>query len=439
MVKRSSNPFSFYKLKKNFRKHINPVFISAVLCAFFIYSGIIEIHDESKINLLFEKSDITKISGKIISSPQKSALFGGTYSFSVKSDFVSGKLKNEGLITQSSENIFKLFVSEKIQESLNPGKLFSVSNLNFINKGNIIIEEGAYIEAEIEAKNNFFMIKKIERLTWERKFQYFRALCRLHFRRLLKSWGEAGGFLLALLSGSRDETDVSLQNGFKNAGVSHILALSGMHLSIFSGIAVLIGDKTYGKRIADILRFFAITFFVWFAGLSPSLLRALLCSMIILVSTLLRFREPSMINVLSLSFLIQASLFPSHLKQPAFILSYGALSGILIFSPFISSLVSKRIFPKLRQSFSSSVAAQIFTSPYSLKTFGKISLASVPASIVLSPLVTFFIYIGLSCIVLSVFLPFMRGPCSMIIQKWYFFIVKTVELFKNFPYIFVEQ
>lgn len=418
---------------------MNPIFLSAVLCAFFIYSGKIKIQDDSKPGIMFDQSSITEITGEIISSPQKSSLFGGTYSFLVKSKNVTGKLKNGSKITQKSDSIFKIYVNEQIQESLNPGKLFSISNLKFSNCGNFIIEEGAFIEAEIEAQKDLFTIKKIQRITWPKKIKYFRAICRLHFRRLLKSWGEAGGFLLALLSGSRDETNMSLQNGFKNAGVSHILALSGMHLSIFSGIAVLIGNKTYGKRIADFLRFIAIIFFVWFAGLSPSLLRALLCSMIILASTILRIKQPDMLNTLSASFLIQTFFFPSHLKQPAFILSYGALSGILIFSPLINSLISKKIFPKLRQSFSSSFAAQIFTSPYSLKIFGKISSASVPASIVLSPLVTYFIYIGLICIIFSIFIPFLREPCNLIIQKWYALIVSTVNLFKNFPYIFIEQ
>ena len=60
-------------------------------------------------------------------------------------------------------------------------------------------------------------------------------------------WNEAGGLFLALISGIREYTDQSAADSFRRAGLSHILALSGMHLSLFSGITAKISHKT-GKK-----------------------------------------------------------------------------------------------------------------------------------------------------------------------------------------------
>ena len=46
-------------------------------------------------------------------------------------------------------------------------------------------------------------------------------------------WGSAGGLLLALLSASKEYTSSAFSDAFRLAGLSHILALSGMHVSIF--------------------------------------------------------------------------------------------------------------------------------------------------------------------------------------------------------------
>ena len=82
------------------------------------------------------------------------------------------------------------------------------------------------------------------------KIQKSRAFCRLEFKRMMFSWGKAGGFLLALLSGSKEYLDIDLVENFKKSGLSHILALSGMHLSLLSGIAAFIGKKIGIKKIS---------------------------------------------------------------------------------------------------------------------------------------------------------------------------------------------
>ena len=124
------------------------------------------------------------------------------------------------------------------------------------------------------------------------------------FKRLMYKWGNAGGLLLALLCGAREYTDIAIAENFKNAGLSHVLALSGMHLSMFSSIAVLIGNKIGRKKLTYAIRIIVLILFVWFAGFSPSLLRAFICSTLTLIALMSSSKNPDMLLILCFSFLI---------------------------------------------------------------------------------------------------------------------------------------
>ena len=143
------------------------------------------------------------------------------------------------------------------------------------------------------------------------------------------SWGAAGGLLLALLCGAKEYTSTDISLAFRNAGLSHILALSGMHLSMFSGIALFFGKKIGRKKLSFIIRIIALILFVWFAGLSPSLLRAFICSLLMIIAALANVKKPDMLMILAFSFLCQTIIAPEHLFNTGFItLLFNILSSI---------------------------------------------------------------------------------------------------------------
>ena len=248
-------------------------------------------------------------------------------------------------------------------------------------------------------------------------------------------WNEAGGLLLALLSGSREYTESLTGEAFKNAGLSHILALSGMHLNLFGGIAFFFGKRLTKRSTADFFQLAAIIFFVWFAGLSPSLFRAMLSSLIVFFNSALRMRRFKGITVLSASFLLQLMIFPVHLKSPAFMLSYGALAGIMSIGQVIKFFMGKRFFPKLASALSESAGAQIFTAPVTLSLFGKIMPVGIISSVIVSPFVIIFLYAGLFGTLLSLSIPFLGGGFSVIMNVIYLILKKLVLFFAKAPII----
>ena len=59
-----------------------------------------------------------------------------------------------------------------------------------------------------------------------------------------------------------------------------------MHLSMFSAIALFFGKRAGIKKLTFILRIITLIAFVWFAGFSPSLTRAFICAMLMIVANI---------------------------------------------------------------------------------------------------------------------------------------------------------
>jgi competence protein ComEC len=243
------------------------------------------------------------------------------------------------------------------------------------------------------------------------------------------AWGKAGGLLLALLSGSREYAEKSVSNAFRDSGLSHILALSGMHLGLFGGIARFFGRKASGRNLGDAVQLGAILFFVWFAGISPSLFRAFLAALILYLNSLFRMNRPEGLSLLSFCFILHCVIFPSHILEAAFMLSYASLAGIMIFGKMLRKLYPVCIPYKIRIALSDSSAAQLFTAPVALKFFGKIMPQGIVASLFVSPLVFLFLYFGLFGVIICLLVPFLSVPISVIMNGLYFIICKLVLFF----------
>ena len=408
----------------------NPVIISAFCCAVLIYSGLFVPRTKNAFVSLMKLSAVKTAEGFIVSNPSK-VIAGDSYFCDFEATAVCS---GTGFRSQAHGNI-RLLIPSSIIESLYPQKLYTVSG----GRGGFLLDKGAYVSlsGSLSERETFFVVEKVDSCIWNDslvgKILHFRALCRLQLRRLLCAWGKAGGLLIALLSGCREYTEENLFFAFRDAGLSHILALSGMHLTLIGGIVLFWGTKLLGKKSSQFLLIFFIIFFVWFAGASPSLFRAFLYSLVYFLCYILHIRKPSGLQVLCLVFLIHAYVFPEHLLQIAFMLSYAALAGILICSPVIKRFFLRFIIPLLKEPLAASVGAQLFTAPISLAFFGKIVPIGIIATLAVSPLITVFLYIGLLGIALCLFMPFLSEPFNGIMNMLYNIISHVVLFFAGFP------
>ena len=403
-----------------------PVFLSSLICILVFYTGIFNVPDRTQIRSLLKASEITEISGTILSSPARVGN-GSYYSATLALD----SAVDANQIFSSAKGRLKIMLPKDLAEGYSPGKLTSRSSTAFL------YEAGAHCSFRGRLSNNTFYIRECSAAfwpsSWRGRLSRFRALCRLHFKRLMYGWGSGGGLLLALLCGAREYTDPETSDAFRRAGLSHILALSGMHLSMFSAIAIFFGNKAGIKKLTFILRISMLFLFVWFAGLSPSLLRAFICAMLTIVAAIAGADKPDLFSILCFSFLIQSAVCPQDIHNAAFILSYGALAGILFFSAFFNRFYSKFSPKVLASSLSAASGAQTLTAPLSLRLFGSFSPIGIVSATVVSPFVTIFIYSGLLLIILSLIFPILSKPSGIFINFQYTVIKELVKLFSLVP------
>jgi len=178
----------------------------------------------------------------------------------------------------------------------------------------------------------------------------------------------------AILLGFDDTMEPELKTKYSNAGVSHILCVSGLHVGIiFAIVNYLLFPLEYSKRgrlIRTIILFVVIWVYASITGLSPSVMRsATMFSFVLLGKVAVRKTNVFQSLYTSLFFLLTSN--PLLIFDLGFQLSYLAVFSIVIFQKPIHSIWSPKTY--LGNYFwdlaTVSVAAQILTSPISIFYF----------------------------------------------------------------------
>ena len=413
----------------------------ALCVVILLYTGILPVYNRNPFSCVLSEPSITSISGTVVSSPVKTSS-GKSYSVVLSVTEAASKTT----LAACSGKV-TLYVPAADVEALYPGKLYSASNVADTQK-TPLIEEGCRLKAEVSysgiadgdslsllsgnIEQPAFSVQRITDVSWESVLPYIRAFLRL--KRLLAAWGAAGGLLLALISGSREYTDSSISDVFRNAGLSHILALSGMHLSLFAGLSEKSAGKLAGKRFSPYLSLSAAFLFVWFAGVSPSLRRALICMCIGCCSSLFGFRT-TQVKTLSLAFIIHLLISPEDSGSLAFMLSYLALCGVYAGNYLFTQKLSRVLPVSVSSALSASAGAQLFTLPITITSFGSVVPAAIIASAVVSPIASAFVTSGIVAIAFVLAMPFLLQPVGCIISMLYNVLSGIVRFFARIPCI----
>ena len=136
---------------------------------------------------------------------------------------------------------------------------------------------------------------------------------------------ETYGISQALFTGSRDNVSPELNSAFRICGISHIFAVSGMHLSLWTGMFFIIFKRRARlSPVANILASLFVVFYIIFTGFSPSVLRAgiMLCSVFFgrILRTFIALSGPMVAKALipSITFLLNSGIssFSSSESSP---------------------------------------------------------------------------------------------------------------------------
>lgn len=215
------------------------------------------------------------------------------------------------------------------------------------------------------------------------------------FRQALARIGKrSAGLMQALILGVRDSLAPEEADAFKTAGCSHILALSGEHLSVIAVLAIAALKPLFGPIRARLGGAVLASLFMWIVGPGPSLVRAVLMVWIGAIALALD-RPQGWLTALALAVLVMVPLDPSGARSLSFTLSYLAVWGLAVLAPRFSFLLGRLLPPFLRESASASLAAQAAVSPLLAFSFGYLQFAGIPASMAAGPIVTLMMWWGM--------------------------------------------
>lgn len=215
-----------------------------------------------------------------------------------------------------------------------------------------------------------------------------------------RAWGFRGdelAVLSALTVGYKDDLSEEVRSVYRQAGVSHILALSGMHVAILWGLLAFflrpLDVSRVGRWLKCGLMLSVLWGFAFLVGLSASVVRAVVMCMGLMIARAAS-SESSSLNSLSLAAAVMLIADPFYLYDVGFQLSFLAVFSILLFEPLLSSRFSFRQ-PVLRYLWgviSVSLAAQLGTVPLLLHYFAHFPIYFLLANVWVAPLVCLIVY-----------------------------------------------
>ena len=234
-------------------------------------------------------------------------------------------------------------------------------------------------------------------------------------------------FAYSILFGDRTVLNEEINENFTATGVSHILAVSGLHFGLLAGILYAILKKLKCK---ELIRFtitsVVLILYSYLCGFAPSVVRATLMT-IILLSSKLFGRRYDFLNSISLAGIILLLFNPLMIFDLGFCLSFACVFSIALFDNFSTNTFLKLKMPKwLASSLAITLCTQIGILPFIANYFGHFSLVGMFSNLLLVPLFT----VGYG--ILFMCLPFLAFPYINILLFISDLIFQFMMLIVNF-------
>ena len=216
-------------------------------------------------------------------------------------------------------------------------------------------------------------------------------------------FGEASALVKGFLIDDREDISIAVQNDFKRTGTTHLLAVSGLHITLLLGSFEILLRKLYViKWIRCAIVSVAALFLLVLTNFSGSAVRAVFMLYAVYLSYMF-FEDHDTITSLFVSVFLITLISPLSVYDIGMWMSFFATLGLVSVYAYIDTRlpkintdnVLKRIPLKLCLGVVKAVlitlVANFFLIPIMWIFFGEISLVSIPANLLLSPITTLFL------------------------------------------------
>ncbi|MCL4584373.1 ComEC/Rec2 family competence protein [Fusobacterium nucleatum] len=238
----------------------------------------------------------------------------------------------------------------------------------------------------------------------------------------------------AILLGDNTRIKKDVKDKIRYIGLSHIFAMSGLHIGLVIAIFYFIFKKTIkNKKLIEVLLLVSITLYYISVKESPSFTRAYIMAIVYLLGKLF-YEKVDLGKTLFISAIVSILINPTVIFSISFQLSYGAMIAIIYIFPYTRKINYKKL--KILDYILFTTTIQIFLMPITVYYFNTIQFLSVISNLILLPLASFYITVNYIALFLENFyLSFLLKP---IVEIMYKILIYLIDFFSELPYLSVE-
>lgn len=214
------------------------------------------------------------------------------------------------------------------------------------------------------------------------------AWCRLQLYQYLPE--DAAELCISILLGEKSVLSPTIKRDFRRIGISHILAVSGMHFSILvNGLLFAMKKSGVPYRLRYLLLLVTVVIYMGITGFAPSVMRAGVMWILVCLAGMLREQTDSLTSLFTAA-MVLCAISPQAVFDVGFLLSVSASLGlILLMEPLNKWLYAHHPLRRVRPMralitlTATTLAATAFTAPIMLLVFGELSIIAPIANLLL--------------------------------------------------------
>lgn len=255
-----------------------------------------------------------------------------------------------------------------------------------------------------------------------------------------------GAVIAGLCFGVKTYIPKIVSTGFSAAGVSHLLAVSGLHLSVWSTMLYAILKRIRVKRkVCSICSILFIAFFAFLTGLNPPVVRAGIMLAMMFSSELFK-READSINSIGFAITIMLTFNPYMATSLSLLLSVFATTGLILLMKPVSEFLNRpartvknKHFTRIYKFVSAALAVSISVTAATLPIY-LITLPSVSTFLIISNLLMVTVGSicmttgGLAAVFMALGVDMLSNPFLLISGELSKYLIKVSSFFADFHY-----
>ncbi|MCD7713495.1 MAG: ComEC family competence protein [Prevotella sp.] len=388
-----------------------------VLAAFFFIGMFLMTLAKMRISIEMPEKPV-EITATIIDAPRKTARS------TMATVFVhDGALAGKKIRCYLPDGAIPVYLGQTcvMRGRLSPFKNFeTAANFNYprwAESHSLVAQMNVFRRSVFEVENEVEALPFFERIALKSKLLRARVL-NLYLNEHLPP--DHYALVAAMAFGDRSTLSAEMRDVFARAGVSHLLALSGLHLGIIYVLLSMVFFTLCGRTAGSVIVVMSLWLYAFLVGMPASVIRA---AVMLSLYTILALggRERLSVNALCVTVLIMLLSNPLMIWDIGFQLSVLSVLSIALLYGRIYGLISFKflfnhfIFRKLWALAALSTSAQFGTMPLVIYYFGRVAAYFLLANIVAVPIVTVFLY----CVVMSLifwWLPLLKALFLWLVQ-----------------------